>query len=393
MTLKALESRFHVSARSVAPPESGIVAVMNHGRQKDGLIPLWVGEGDLPTPAFICEAASRGLAAGETFYTWQRGVPELRQALADYHTALFHQPFSPERFFVTGSGMQSIHIALTITVETGDEVIVPTPEWPNFSAAVQVAGARPVEVPLSFTDGRWEIDLDRIEAAITPRSKVLFINTPANPSGWTASHDDIKAILALARKHGLWLIVDEVYTRFYYGPGNRAPSFHDVAEPTDRIIYVNTFSKNWAMTGWRVGWIEASPELGDLIENMIQYSTSGVAAFMQRAATVALKQGEGFVAHQIARARRGRELTMETLSASNRVRFAVPDGAFYAFFAVDGEPDARALAYRLVDEAGIGLAPGEAFGAGGSGYLRLCFARGEQSLAVALGRLGDWLRR
>ena len=126
---------------------------------------------------------------------------------------------------------------------------------------------------------------------------------------------------------------------------------------------------------------------------MIQYSTSGVAAFMQRAATVALKQGEGFVAHQIARARRGRELTMETLSASNRVRFAVPDGAFYAFFAVDGEPDARALAYRLVDGAGNGLAPRGALGAGGAGYLRLCFCPGEQGPAVALGRLGDWLRR
>lgn len=393
MSVKALETRFHVSARSVAPPESGIIAVMNHGRLKDGLIPLWVGEGDLPTPAFICEAASRGLAAGETFYTWQRGVPELRQALADYHTALFHQPFSPERFFVTGSGMQAIHIALTITVGQGDEVIVPTPEWPNFSAAVQVAGGRPVEVPLSFGAGRWVIDLDRIEAAITPRTRVLFINSPANPSGWTASHDDIKAILALARKHNLWLIVDEVYTRFYWGPGNRAPSFHDVAAPEDKIIYVNTFSKNWAMTGWRVGWIETSPELGDLMENMIQYSTSGVAAFMQRAATVALTQGEGFVAHQIARARRGRELVTETLSASNRVRFAVPDGAFYAFFSVEGEPDARALAFRLVDEAGIGLAPGDAFGAGGDGYLRLCFARGEESLSRALVRLAEWLRR
>ena len=252
---------------------------------------MWAGEGDLPTPDFIYEAAIRSLRDGETFYTAQRGIPELRAALARYHERTYGRSFADERFFVTGGGMQAIQIAARMVAGHGDEVLVPTPAWPNITAAIAINGATPVEVPLSFGNAGWTLDLDRLFAAATERTKGIFINSPSNPTGWTATRDELRAILDFARARGLFIIADEVYHRFYYA-GARSPSFHDVAEPEDRILYVNTFSKNWAMTGWRIGWLSTSPALGQTIENLVQYSTSGVATFMQRAATVALDEGD-----------------------------------------------------------------------------------------------------
>jgi aspartate/methionine/tyrosine aminotransferase len=368
-------------------PESGIVEVANYGREREGLIPLWVGEGDLPTPAFICEAATRALAAGETFYTWQRGIPPLRAALAGYHSRLYGRAFDQEQFYVTGSGMQAIQIVIAMLAGAGDEIVIPTPTWPNAAAATGIVGARPVEVPMSFGNDGWSLDFDRLGAAITPRTRAVFVVSPSNPTGWTATRDDLAALLALARRHGIWIIADETYARFWYGAGARAPSFFDVIEPEDKILFVNTFSKNWAMTGWRVGWIVANPALGQVIENMIQYATSGVAQFMQRAAVAALERGDGFVTHLIERARRGRDVCCAGLAATGRCRFASPQGAFYLFFSVDGEPDTRQLVLRLIDDANVGLAPGTAFGAGGERFVRLCFARDAGQLETATARI------
>lgn len=368
-------------------PESGIVEVVNHGRLKPGLIPLWVGEGDLPTPEFIVRAANKSLADGETFYTWQRGIPELREALARYHSTLYGRPFNMDRFYVTGSGMQSVQIAVRLIAGVGDELIIPTPAWPNFAAAMGVAGANPVCVPMEFKDGRFTLDLEKLEAAISPRTRAIVINSPANPTGWTATRDELAAILAIARKYGIWIIADEIYARFVYDGSPRAASFHDVMEQEDRILFVQTFSKNWAMTGWRVGWIEVPPAFGQIIENLIQYSTSGSPVFVQRAAIAALEEGEPFVAEQIARATEGRRIVAEGLKATNRVNLQAPDGAFYQFFSVDGWTDSRKLAIELVDTANVGLAPGTAFGPGGETGLRFCFARKASDLHEAVARL------
>lgn len=385
-----------VRAHVRALPESGIVEVMNYGRARPGMIPLWAGEGDVPTPPFICEAAAAALHAGETFYTWQRGLPELRGAIARYMSGLYGIAEDPERYFVTGSGMQAIHIALAMAVGAGDEVIIPSPAWPNAAAAAQKAGARPVPVPFRYGPQGFTLDHERLAAAVTERTRAIFLNTPANPTGFVATHDDLRAVLALARRHGLWIIADEIYGRFYYdaddGTPARAPSLHDVMADDDHILFVQTFSKNWAMTGWRVGWIEANPKLGQIIENLIQYSTSGVAAFMQRGAVAALDLGEGFVAEQVARARRGRDLVGDALLATGRVDLVKPPGAFYLFFGIAGRADVRSLGLTLVDEANVGLAPGTAFGPGGEGFMRLCFARGDAQLAEASRRLVAWLK-
>jgi aspartate/methionine/tyrosine aminotransferase len=373
-------------------PESGIVEVFNYGRLREGLIPLWVGEGDLPTPAFIADAAARSLGDGETFYTYQRGIPPLRAAIAAYHERVYGRAFDPERFFVTSGGMAAIQYATRMAAGSGDEVVIPTPAWPNFAGAAAVAGARPVEVPMTFGNAGWRLDLDRLFDAVTPRTRAIFINSPSNPTGWTATLDDLKAVLAFARERGLWIIADEVYHRFYYA-GFRSPSCYDIAAPQDRILFVNTFSKNWAMTGWRIGWLAAPVELGPVIENLVQYSSSGTAVFMQRAAIAALGEGEDFIATQVARARAGRDIAVAGLRATGRVRFAEPEGAFYLFLSVDGEPDSRALAFRLIDEANVGLAPGGAFGKAGEGYLRLCYARDAGQVRTATGRLAAWLKR
>jgi aspartate/methionine/tyrosine aminotransferase len=389
MTSGNLVAALRAEARDA--PESGIVEVFNYGRAREGLVPLWVGEGDLPTPDFISDAAVKSLRAGETFYTYQRGIPEMRAALARYHARVYGRPFDAERFFVTGGGMQAIQIAARMVAGTGDEVIVPTPAWPNFAAAIGVGGGRPVEVPMGFGNAGWTLDLDRLFAAVTPRTKAIFLNSPSNPTGWTATLDELRAVLSFARERGLWIVADEVYHRFFYA-GDRSPSFYDIAEPDDRLLQVNTMSKNWAMTGWRVGWLSANPALGPVIENLVQYSTSGTAAFLQRGAAAALDDGDDFIAFQVARAHTGRDIVVDALAATGKVRFADPAGAFYLFFSVDGEPDTGRLGLRLVDEANVGLAPGDSFGRAGAGFMRRCFARDADQVRKGADRIAAWVR-
>ncbi|RUW69770.1 MULTISPECIES: pyridoxal phosphate-dependent aminotransferase [unclassified Mesorhizobium] len=378
-------------AEARAAPESGIVAVINHGRLRDGMIPLWAGEGDLPTPSFISDAAARGLAAGETFYTWQKGIPELRQALARYYGRHFAKSFADEEFIVTASGMHAIQLAIDALAGQGDEVIYLSPAWPNFAAAAGVAGAVPVAVTLDPSGNGWSCDVDKIAAAITPRTKALFVNTPSNPTGWTADRETLQAILDLARQSGVWIIADEIYSHFHYGSG-RAPSFLDIATAEDRILFVNSFSKNWAMTGWRVGWIKTHPALQQVFENLIQYSTSGVAQFMQRGAVAALDEGDAFIVEQVERAHAARDLVCGILGATGKARFTVPQGAFYLFFTVDGITDSRTAAFDIVDHANVGLAPGTAFGPGGEAFLRLCFHRRLDQLEEAAHRLAKWMK-
>ncbi|PCK79513.1 pyridoxal phosphate-dependent aminotransferase [Rhizobium sophoriradicis] len=379
-----------LSPRAMAAPESGIVEVVNYARGRQGLLPLWVGEGDLPTPDFISRAAMEALASGETFYTWQRGIPELRRALSDYYFGHFGIRLPVEHFYVTGSGMQAIQIAVQALTSPGDEFVYLTPAWPNIAAALEIAGARAVGVELQFTGGRWGLDLDRLAAAITPKTRGLFINTPSNPTGWTATQKDLDEILALARKHDLWIMADEIYALYYFA-GGRAPSFLDIMEEGDKIVFVNSFSKNWSMTGWRVGWIVAPPEMGQVLENLIQYSTSGVAQFMQKGAVAALDQGDDFVRANIAKAARSRDILCDALIATNRVETLKPDGALYAFLKIDGVTDSRRAAIDIVDKTGVGLAPGTAFGAGGELFLRACFLRDPGQIAVAAERLCDYI--
>ncbi|KLK89939.1 aspartate aminotransferase [Microvirga vignae] len=392
----SIPSTFNLRAEALQAPTSGIVDVFSYGRNKPGIIPLWVGEGDLSTPSFICDAATRSLQDGETFYTYQRGIPDLRQAIARYHERVYRKTFDPERFFVTSGGMPAMQIAFRMVCGNGDEVLIPTPAWPNFAGAITIAGARPVAVPMNIDAKGWHLDFERLEKSITPRTRAVVLNSPSNPTGWTASHDDLRAVLDMARKHGLWIVADEIYGRFIHDPAltvdGRAPSFRDVMEPEDRILFIQTFSKNWAMTGWRLGWLEAPPVMGQVIENLVQYQTSGTPTFIQRAGVAAIEQGEDFLADQIVKAKRGREI-VKKLAETGLVELPPPNGAFYAFLKIKGAKSSKGIAFRLIDEANVGLAPGNAFGDAGEGYLRLCYLRRAEDLEEAVKRIHAALPR
>jgi aspartate/methionine/tyrosine aminotransferase len=383
-------SLFPLRPEATGAPASGIVEVSSYGRTKQGIIPLWVGEGDLPTPHFIRDAAMKSLNEGETFYTWQCGIPELRDAIARYMTRSYAKPFDRERFYVTGGGMQAVQIAMRLVAGVGDEVIIPTPAWPNFAAAAGISGAKVVTVAQTYGNAGWHLDMEKLAAAITPKSRAIIINSPANPTGWTATRAELTAILTLARTHGLWIIADEIYGRFSYD-APRTPSFHDIRTNEDRILFVQTMSKNWAMTGWRLGWLEAPPELGPVIENLIQYSTSGSPVFVQRAAIAALDEGDAFISEQIERARISRDVIHDALLATGRVRALKPEAAFYLFFSINGLDNTRQGALTLVDEANVGVAPGTAFGPGGESFFRLCFARSPTHMQAAGERLATWI--
>jgi aspartate/methionine/tyrosine aminotransferase len=380
-----------LTPQAQAEPESGIVTAAMYGFDKPGIIPFWSGQGNLPTPELFSRSATESLLKGETFYTYQGGIPELREALARYHTRNYGRAFDAANFLVTGGGMQAIQTAIQMIAGEGDEIIIPTPAWPNYAGPLRIQGSRPVEVPMTFNNGKWALDLDRLSDAITPRTKAICLNSPSNPLGWTATKAELIAIRDMCRKAGIWILADEVYGRFFY-EGKRAPSFLDVCDTEEQLLLSNTFSKNWAMTGWRVGWLQAPKILAATIERIIQFNTSGTAVFLQRGCITALDEGDGFIEEQVVKARSNRDTVVKFLQKFPQVKLSVPDGAFYMFFGLEGMKDSLATSLRIIDEAGVGFAPGGTFGLGGEGHLRMCFLKEEDKLAEGLGRFGQWLK-
>jgi aspartate aminotransferase len=366
--------------------ESQIRQIMEIGRTMEGVIPLWFGEGDEPTPGFIKQAAIRALEADETFYVPNSGVPELRQAIADYMTALYGRPIGADRITATTSGMHGIMLAYQTILDPGDTVVIVGPIWPNAVHAAEVLSARARVVALREVNGEWTIDLDELFAALKG-AKALFLNSPNNPTGWMAEQDELAAIFAHCRGHGIWMVCDDVYARLVYDGRTLAPSVAAMAEPDDRVIIVNSFSKSWNMTGWRLGWLTAPPDLLLTMAKLTEYNIAGPTTFVQHAGITALKDGEAHVAANRERYEARRDLVYRRLSALNRIGMVKPKGAFYAFFSVEGEGNSLALAKKLLHDAGVGLAPGTAFGAVGEGYLRLCFAASPELLNEALDRL------
>jgi len=376
---------------------SKIREVANAGLGDPAVLPFWFGEPDETTPEFIRRAAIDALAAGDTFYTHNLGIPELRDTLAEYVSRL-HRPVTRERIAVTSSGVSALMLATEALVGAGDRVVEVTPLWPNLVEQPKILGANVECVPLSFgaAGQGWTLDLDRLIGALTPRTRSVYINSPNNPTGWTIDRASQRAILDHCRRHGIWIVADDAYERLFYdGPSGAsipAPSFLDIAEPDDRLLSTNTFSKSWLMTGWRLGWIVAPeplvPDLGVLIE----YNTSCAPGFVQRAGVTAVLDGEPVVAHTVERFRKARDFLVTRLAAMPGVEVVAPPGAMYVFFRVHGMADSLAFAKRLVREAKLGLAPGIAFGPEGEGFLRWCFAASESRLADGADRLERFLR-
>ena len=369
-------------------PVSRIREVANKSMGLADVIPLWFGEPDVETPQFIRDAAVQALDDGETFYTPNRGVPELRAALATYSSALYDVPIGEDRITVTASGMSAMMLAHQLLIEPGSNIVCPTPQWPNVKGTVDVLGGDFRSVPLNFTGDDWELDLDALCAAVDDKTRMIFVNSPGNPTGWVMPKEQQKRLLQYCREQGLWLVADEVYARIVYGM-KHAPSFLEHAKSDDRLIVINSFSKPWAMTGWRLGWLTTPGRLGGRLEILNEFNVAGASTFVQLAGIVALRDGEDFISQQVARYQNARDYVYERLVDHTRIRVARPHGAFYAFFAIEGIEDDLAFCQELVKTAKIGLVPGSAFGAPQEGWLRLCFASEINTLDKALTRLEE----
>jgi len=350
------------------------------------IIPLWFGEPDLDTPGFVRDAAIAAIDAGHTRYVNKRGVPELREAIRGYTLAQWGVELPLERLTVTGSGMTAIMIAVETLVGEGDNVVMISPVWPNIFYAVRTMGGESRHVRLALKDGKWRLDLDALFAACDARTRAIFISSPSNPTGWMLSAEERRAILEFARARGVWIISDEVYHRIVYDRPV-AETFLQIAEPEDPLFVVHSFSKSWAMTGWRLGWLVHPAGLGDKMGDLSGFNNTGATSFVQHAGVAAIRQGEDFVQALVDRCRRGRDLVYQRLASMPRISTSRPDGAFYSFLHVEGVKDDLAFAKELVLKRRVGLAPGSAFGPGNEGWLRLCFASSEDKLSVALDRL------
>lgn len=377
---------------------SRIREVANEGMGREGVLRFWFGESDQVTPDFVREAAMASLQAGDTFYAHNLGLPELREAIAAYADRLHPGRGAAhwlDRVAVTSGGVNGLMLASQTLVDAGDEVVVVTPAWPNLAAQPAIMGAQVRCVPLRVQAGAWALDLDALLAAITPSTRLLIVNAPNNPTGWTLSADEQRAILAHCRRTGTWVLADEVYERLYYAhdtPNGAASSFLDVAEPDDRLVVAHSFSKSFLMTGWRLGWLVLPAFLTEAVGKLIEFNTSCAPVFVQRAAQLALARGDEITPGLVAHLRTCRDTLVPLLQALPGVELAVPKGGMYAFFRLAGHDDCLAVAKRLVREAGLGLAPGSAFGPEATGWLRWCFASREpQRLIDGVDRLKGWL--
>jgi aspartate aminotransferase len=370
--------------------DSPILEVWRSGIDVPGVIGLWAGEPDVPTPAFICEAAIEALRAGHTFYTHNRGIPELRAAIARYLNRLYAKDIADDRIAVTSAGMNAVEILCQALLGAGSKAVAITPCWPNVMRAMTINGAEVTEVPLRLSHQGWSLDLEAVKAACVPGVNMLYLASPANPTGWAITPQEAVELLELTRSRNIALLSDEVYHRILYD-APVAFSFLELARPDDNVFVVNSFSKSWAMTGWRLGWMIFPSYFMPTAEKLIQFNTSGAQKFLQYGAIAALDDGEAFVAEFVGRCRAGREIVSRRLARMKRVREAPSNGSFYSMFEVDGVTDTLAFCKDLVKRAGVGLAPGVAFGRGAETLIRLCYAKSPANLETAMDRLETYL--
>ena len=372
---------------------SKIREVANAGMGRDDVLAFWFGESDEVTPEVVRQAAIESLQRGETFYAHNLGLPELREAIARYTSAL-HPAVEASRIAVTSGGVSALMLAVQALVDAGDEVIAVTPVWPNLTAQPAIMGAHVRTLPLVPVNGQWTLDLPALRAAVTSKTKLLIVNAPNNPTGWTMTRDEQQAVLGHCRQTGTWILADEVYERLYYEPTPNAcaPSFLDISKPDDRLVVTHSFSKSFLMTGWRLGWLVLPPSMVDGIGKLIEFNTSCASVFTQRAAITAIEHTSEITPRVVAHLKHCRDTLVPLLAALPGVQVASAKGGMYAFFRLEGFGDSLEVAKRLVAEAGLGLAPGNAFAPEAQGWLRWCFAsKDPQRLVKGVERLRNWL--
>jgi aspartate/methionine/tyrosine aminotransferase len=381
-----------VAASALAVPYSRVRELAEIAMGMDGVLKLYFGESNLPTPEFIKRAAEQALADGYTYYTENAGLPSLRHALARYQGELHSVELDPlTEIIVTASGVQALSLVLRCLVDPGDEALVLTPAWPNGAAILRMAHAVVKEIPQPLCGEEYAVDFDALESAVTPRTRVLLYTSPSNPLGWVATESDQERLLDFARSHSLWLVADEVYERLYYGAARAAPSILRKCTRADAVVVIQSFSKAWCMTGWRLGWLVGRRDLIGRAAQLNEFMVSCAAGFVQKAGEIALEQGEDALREMVERLRENRDFCMSALRAMPGVTVPVPAGAFYVFPQIEGVEDSFAFCKRLLLETKVGLAPGSAFGEGGEGSVRICYASEISILEEAMARLKGFL--
>jgi aspartate/methionine/tyrosine aminotransferase len=380
-------------ARSViAVPQSRIRELADIAMSMDGVLRLYFGESNQPTPKYIKDAAIRALEEGYTFYTANAGLPSLRKAIAEKYWEIHRVSLDPmKQIVVTASGVQALHVSIRCVLDPGDEAIVLTPAWPNGGAIVGMCSARAVEVSHVLIGDRYEIDFDAIESAISERTRLLIYTSPSNPLGWVATESDQQRLLEICRKHRLWLLADEVYERLYYR-GSVASSILRKCTPDDAVIVAHSFSKSYCMTGWRLGWLVSRADLAQKATQLNEFIVSHAPSMAQKAAETALCEGETELSAMVERLKENRDFLRAALQDMPGVKVPQADGAFYLFPRIEGMADSFEFCRRLLIEKKVGIAPGVAFGTGGEGSVRICYAADRSVLEPAADRLGAFLR-
>ena len=369
-------------------------AVANTAMDRDDVLPFWFGESDQPTPSFIREAAIASLRDGETFYSENLGKAYLRQAISNYLTNLHGCAIGTDRVVVTASGVSALMMAAQLLVSPGDRIVTVTPLWPNAVEIPKIIGGQVTCVSLEVESDRWSLPLEKLLHALTPGTRMLVVNSPNNPTGWTIQPSEQRVLLEHCRRHGIWIVADDVYERLVYADGiPSAPSFLTLAEDHDRLIVVNSFSKAWTMTGWRLGWMVAPPSVLPDLAALLEFNVSCVSEFTQRAGVAALQQGEPYVAKLRAELRQTKSNLITALRQLPRLIVPDADGAMYLFLRVAGQDDSLHLAKQLIEQVGLGLAPGRAFGPEGEGWLRWCYAADWKKTESGIERMTRFLSK
>ncbi len=372
--------------------QNGITRVAFKRMDDPTVIPLWFGEGDTVTPAFIREAAKRALDEGQTFYSHTRGRPELRAALKRYLDGLYGIDVDERRITVPGAAMLGVTIAAQMALTTGAHGLIVGPVWPNIDSVFRVTGADVSSVRQRLTGNGWQLTADEIIDAVRPETRAIFVNSPCNPTGWVMSAPEQAKLLAFARSERVLIIADEVYHRTVFD-GTHAPSFLTIARDDDPVVVVNGFSKAWAMTGWRIGWVVTPVQHEIHWTALSECFNTTTNVFCQLGAVAALEQGEEFVRAQQKQFARGRELVDAAFGAHPLIDYVSPAGAFYAFPKVRGCTDSMAFAEGVLAEEDVGIAPGYTFGPGNDAHFRVCFAQSPERLEEGLSRIVRYTER
>ncbi|HYL36707.1 MAG TPA: pyridoxal phosphate-dependent aminotransferase [Bryobacteraceae bacterium] len=385
-----------LAASALRVPHSRIRELAEIAMSMDGVLKLYFGESNIPTPEYIKRAAQKAMADGFTFYTENAGLPSLRKALARYYQELHGVELDPSaELVITASGVQALNLGIRCVLDPGDEALVLTPAWPNGASNVAMANGIVIQIAHPLVGDRYQIDFAALEAAITPRTRMLLYTSPSNPLGWVATADEQRRLLEFARRHKLWLIADEVYERLNYTgakPATPAPTILRLATRDDAVIVIQSFSKAYCMTGWRLGWLVARRDLVARATQLNEFVVSHAPSFAQRAGETALLWGETALCEMLVRLRENRDFCLAALLKMPGVTVPKPDGAFYLFPKVAGAGDSFDFCKRLLMDTKVGLAPGVAFGAGGEGSVRICYAAERGILEEAMSRLALFLK-